>query len=46
MDLHQHTTSFRLERTVKRARRSAGIRVRIECFTALAMLIVSNRQVA
>src|SRR3974390_761515 len=46
MDLDQHTTGFRFERTVKRARRPAGISVRLEGFSPLAMLIVSNRQVA
>src|SRR5258708_7871666 len=46
VDLHQQTTRFRLERTVKRTWRPAGIGVRPECFAALAMLVVSDRQVA
>src|SRR6516162_7856148 len=46
MDLDQHATVFRFERPVKRARRPAGIGVRLECLTSIAMLIVSDRQVA
>lgn len=45
VDLHQHAAVFGLEGSVISLRRTAGVGVRRKALTAIAFLIITNREV-